>query len=521
MGASLERALPRIIGRYALYGPIASGGMASVHLGRFVGPGGFGRTVAIKRLHPQFAKDPEFVAMFLDEARLAARVSHPNVVPTIDILTTAGELFLVMEHVHGEALSRLLRAAQRAGQRIPLPIVSAVLSGVLSGLHAAHETRDGRGNLLNVVHRDVSPHNIIVGVDGVPRVLDFGVAKAAGRLQTTQEGQIKGKIAYMAPEQLRQTALDRTADLYAAAVVLWEMLTLERLFQSDTQAQVVAKVLAGPVPKPSEVAKGISVELDSVVARGLDRDPANRFPTGRDMATALELAIRPATTNEVAAWVTSLAADPLRRRAEEIAEIESTSDLVVGMESDARLLLAELASETDIDIADEETKSALSEKSRVGAAATDGPPNRGWRRLGFAAAALTLVGVSVGATLRFGHSDARETVAPATSTGSPPVAASATTTPPVETGQASSALPEASSVPSPAPSSAPSSVSSSGPSSHTQKPPSAPLRPTARSAAVPQPSAAPAPVQPKAASECDPPYVIDPQGDKHYKAECL
>src|ERR1700729_765840 len=192
----------RIVGRYALYGELASGGMATVHLGRLLGPVGFSRTVAIKRLHAQFAKDPEFVSMFLDEARLAARIRHPNVVQTLDVVATEGELFVVMDYVQGESLSRLLRASRTVGP-IPVRVASAILCGALHGLHAAHEATDEHGVPLGLVHRDMSPQNVLVDVDGSARVLDFGVAKAAGRTQTTGRGKIKGKLRYMAPEQIQ------------------------------------------------------------------------------------------------------------------------------------------------------------------------------------------------------------------------------------------------------------------------------------------------------------------------------
>ncbi|HEX7603641.1 MAG TPA: serine/threonine-protein kinase, partial [Polyangiaceae bacterium] len=172
------------LGRYALHAEIAAGGMATVYLGRLHGAVGFGRTVAIKRLHPHLAKDPEFVSMFLDEAHLAARVQHPNVVPTLDVVTSDRELFLVLEYVRGESFSALIRAARAAGQTLPIPVVVAVVVGLLNGLHAAHEATDEQGKPLGIVHRDVSPQNVLVGADGVARVLDFGVAKAATRLQT-------------------------------------------------------------------------------------------------------------------------------------------------------------------------------------------------------------------------------------------------------------------------------------------------------------------------------------------------
>src|SRR5450432_1251573 len=216
---SQARAAPPItVGRYAIHAELASGGMASVHFGRLLGPVGFSRTVAIKRLHPQFAKDPEFVSMFLDEARLAARIRHPNVVPTLDVVATQGELFLVMDYVQGESLSRLIRGMRERGQRIPLRMVAGIMCGALHGLHAAHEAKNERGEPLHIVHRDISPQNVLVGTDGVARVLDFGVAKAAGRVQTTREGQLKGKLAYMAPEQISGN-VTRQTDVYAAAIV--------------------------------------------------------------------------------------------------------------------------------------------------------------------------------------------------------------------------------------------------------------------------------------------------------------
>ncbi|HEY2366157.1 MAG TPA: serine/threonine-protein kinase, partial [Polyangiaceae bacterium] len=210
----------RVVGRYALYEEIAAGGMATVHFGRLLGPVGFSRTVAIKRLHPQFAKDPEFVSMFLDEARLAARIRHPNVVPTLDVVATQGELFLVMDYVQGESLSRLIRATRERQQRIPVRYVASIITGALHGLHAAHEAKNERGEPLRIVHRDISPQNVLVGSDGVARVLDFGVAKAAGRFHTTREGNVKGKLPYMSPEQLRGQLVDRQTDVYAAAVCL-------------------------------------------------------------------------------------------------------------------------------------------------------------------------------------------------------------------------------------------------------------------------------------------------------------
>ncbi len=312
---------PRVVGRYALYGEIASGGMATVHLGRLLGPVGFSRTVAIKRLHAQLAREPDFVAMFMDEARLAARIEHPNVVPMLDVAMLEGELLLVMEYVEGESLARLLQRADEQSERVPLPIVASVITGILHGLHAAHEAKSDHGEPLGIVHRDVSPHNILVGVDGVPRLLDFGIAKAAGRIHTTREGQLKGKLPYMAPEQIRGDA-GRTSDIYSCGVVLWEMLAQKRLFKGD-EATVLAAVLGDVIEPPSRYVPQVPAALDALVLRALNRDPSERFATAREMAEALEQATALASATVVSEWLERLAAESLGARRRQRAEIEN------------------------------------------------------------------------------------------------------------------------------------------------------------------------------------------------------
>jgi len=314
-----------VIGRYVVYDEIAAGGMASVHLARQIGAVGFSRTVAVKRLHAHLARDDEFATMFLDEARLAARIRHPNVVQVLDVVHDAGELFLVMDFVHGEPLSRLVRAIRPGA--VPPRIAVAIVVGALKGLHAAHEATTEHGEPLHIVHRDVSPQNVMVGTDGVARVLDFGVAKAAHRIQTTQEGSVKGKVAYMAPEQLLGEDVDRRADVYSASVVLWEALTGERLFDSDNQGRTVRKILDEPIPPPSKAVPGLSRALDAVVMRGLERDPSRRWQTVLELATALERALSPASSTEVGEWVESIGGAALDDRARRVKEIESRSDV--------------------------------------------------------------------------------------------------------------------------------------------------------------------------------------------------
>lgn len=326
---------PLLLGRYALYGEIASGGMATVYFGRLLGAGGFSRTIAVKRLHPQLAKDPDFVGMFLDEARMAARVQHPNVVTTLDVEQSGGELFLIMEYVHGESLSRLIRASLRRGEKVPPRIVATIMVGALHGLHAAHEAKSERGEPLGLVHRDVSPQNVLVGADGMARIIDFGVAKAAGRIQMTREGQIKGKLEYMPPEQLHGERLDRRTDVYAAGVVLWEALVGQRLFQGGFEGPDVVKILTAQVDPPSSRLPGLPTEFDSVTMRALHKNPAERWATAREMALALERCGATATPSEVGAWVELLAADDLAKRATEIAAIEADSESIQSSRSGA------------------------------------------------------------------------------------------------------------------------------------------------------------------------------------------
>ena len=321
----------RVVGRYALYGEIASGGMATVHIGRLLGPVGFARTIAIKRLHPQYAKDPEFVSMFLDEARVAARIAHPNVCATLDVVATQGELFLVMEYLQGETLSRMIRAVRHRGEIIDPRIAVSVMAQTLHGLHAAHEAKSERGEALTIVHRDISPQNVLVGRDGVTKVLDFGVAKAAGRFHTTREGNVKGKLPYMSPEQLRGQAVDRQTDIYAAAVCLWEALTSKKLFKGDNEGSVLEQVLFGPIDPPSRWVPSVPPQLDALVMRGLERDKTKRFATAREFALALERAVPPALASDVGDWVENVAGEVLNERAERIAEIESVTDSVPAM----------------------------------------------------------------------------------------------------------------------------------------------------------------------------------------------
>ncbi len=314
-----------VVGRFVLGHPIASGGMATVYLARDV-EADTSDVFAIKRLHAHLARDPEFVAMFLDEARMTSHIAHANVVRTHEVVEANGEVFLVMEYVEGESLARLLKTYAPP----TFDVIARVIVDALRGLHAAHVAVDGSARPLRIVHRDVSPHNILVGTDGLARVIDFGVAKAVGRMQRTAEGEVKGKLAYMAPEQLTGRGVSARSDVFSAGVVLWEFLTGRKLFAADNEGAVIARILSGDIQRPKDVwaqtahhtlslmgSKELA-SLDDVAMRALKSDPDARHPTAASMADALAAAMDLAPVEDVAAWVKSAARVVLLTREEAI-----------------------------------------------------------------------------------------------------------------------------------------------------------------------------------------------------------
>jgi len=530
-----SRSGPTIIGRYAVHDEIASGGMATVHLGRLLGPVGFSRTVAIKRLHPQFAKDPDFSSMFIDEARLAARIRHPNVVATLDVVAMEQELLLVMDYIQGESLSRLLRTARTRQELVPLRILTTTLAGILHGLHAAHEAKTERGERLEIVHRDVSPQNILVGSDGVARVLDFGVAKAAVRMQSTREGQIKGKLSYMAPEQLRGDAnVDRRVDVYAAGVVLWEGLVGKRLFEAENEGRLLTKILLEPVPSPQLFVPTIPADLNAIVMKALARNRDERFATAREMAQALEQVMHPANASEIGEWVERLAGNELAGRADRVSDIESRSDIHEGLVAMASALSSggspasvasrPRASTTDLTpseanaapnglttggtgsfvVAPTSAPDLLSRNSQV--MPFQSPHRAKWITVAMIVGALLLlmIGVLVGASSRKNPDPTPN----AEATQEPRPTPSATPTSNVE----------------PPPSAAPSMIASvAPPTDMPSAEPSARPRPTATptahaTAATTRPVVRPTPPPPS--RNCNPPFTIDASGIRHFKPEC-
>jgi eukaryotic-like serine/threonine-protein kinase len=482
---------PQQLGRYAIYDRIASGGMATVYFGQLVASERFSRIVAVKRLHPHLSEEREFATMLLDEAYLAGRIHHPNVVSTIDIVSANDELIVVMDYVHGESLGRLMKTARTEEKPIPLGIAVAIVAGVLKGLHAAHETTTEKGEPLRIVHRDVSPQNVVVGVDGIPRLLDFGVAKAQYRLQTTQDGRIKGKLSYMAPEQLTNRPVDRRADLYGAGVILWELLTGRRLVEGDFES-FPAALLAANHPRPCSVVPSLPAVLDEITMRALSRDPSGRYETAHQMALALEKAAPTATSTTVGDWVAVLAEPRLEERAQIMRRIEA------GQATREDTTSLDQPPSTDVDFEPSKVR-----KHDVDGGAKGGPRStkrRGW----YAAAGALAIGL-VAATLvakTRGALDA-STAAPATEvspTGAP--------------------LPSGATSASPLPSASPSVSAPVAADTGAAPAPSSPSRSHVATPPAPLPSHARVRVPPTRHPDCNPPYVVDDIGVRHYKPEC-
>ncbi len=283
LGGSL-RSVPFSSGKYEVVARLGRGGMAQVFLAVVRGMGGFNKLVVIKRLD---SDDASFRRMFLDEARVAALLSHPNVVHTYEVSEHGGSYFIAMEYLDGQPLNKIVRRAQELGSFLNPRLCVRVVADALAGLHYAHELRDFSGDLLHVVHRDVSPHNLFVTHDGQVKIFDFGVAKAESRLEGTEVGVLKGKLGYMSPEQAAGENVDRRADVFSAGVVLWELLTLRQLVTRDSNASALRQVLHGPVPDLPASLPGVDAELRTIVARSLKRDKDQRYSSAQEMRAAL------------------------------------------------------------------------------------------------------------------------------------------------------------------------------------------------------------------------------------------
>jgi serine/threonine-protein kinase len=306
--------IPERLGRFELYGEIGSGGMATVYLGRMSGPAGFEKLVAVKVIHPHLAKKRAFVDMFLDEARVAAACSHPNVCGVIEIGDEGGVPYIAMEHLSGDSVARV---AQRTFHKRELRssfqfarVAARIIADACRGLHAVHELKSRDGTPLEVIHRDVTPANLIVTYSGHVKVVDFGVARAANQIHETEAGSAKGKLAYMSPEQLSNEELDRRTDVWSMGVTLWELLTQKRLFTRSNQGATTRAILNDPIPPVAFRDGPAPDELVHIVNRALARDRDRRYPTALALAQALEQFIdktgEPVRTEDIAAFMNEL-----------------------------------------------------------------------------------------------------------------------------------------------------------------------------------------------------------------------
>ena len=275
------------LGKYRLIAELGHGGMAEVFLAVVRGPAGFNKLVVIKQIRPQLAEDPEFLGMFLDEARLAARLSHPNVVQTNEVGQEGERYFIAMEYLEGQPLNRVIHRLQKSGG-LPLAMHIKIVCDTLAGLHHAHELTDYDGTPLGVVHRDVTPHNIFITYDGLVKVVDFGIAKALNSSSETRTGVLKGKVAYMAPEQARGERVDRRADLFSVGVMLWEAATGKRMWKGVPDITILQRLLAGEIPTPRSINPDVPEKLEAIILKTLSHQRDDRYETASDLQLALE-----------------------------------------------------------------------------------------------------------------------------------------------------------------------------------------------------------------------------------------
>ena len=322
------------LGRYRVVDEIGVGGMASVHLARMDGPGGFQKWVAIKRIHPHLVEDESFVNMFLDEARIAARISHPNVATVFELGKHENTYWIAMEYLHGEPLREVMRRTEELTQPMAPEIACRVIADAAEGLHAAHELLGKNGEKLGLVHRDVSPHNLFVTYDGSTKVVDFGIAKFSSRMANTRAGTLKGKLAYMSPEQVAGEPIDRRSDVFALGVVLWELTSGQRLFRMDNDLDTLAKVQECNVPRPSTIVRGYPIDLEKIVMKALAKTKNERYRTARELSRALQsLLMRRGLfmgSDEISAYMQSVFGDRIQKREAHLrwaAEVTRTIDV--------------------------------------------------------------------------------------------------------------------------------------------------------------------------------------------------
>lgn len=447
---------------------LASGGMATVFVGALRGALDFRQIVAIKRPHPHLLEDPKLRDALLAEARVASRIHHANVVDVRDVEVEGDVIQLVMDYVEGAALGQLIQIGARGGPRVPPGVAVRVVLDACAGLHAAHELADDAGAPLGVVHRDVSPQNILVGTDGVARVTDFGVAKVArADRPTTTDGSLKGKIGYMAPEYVRGRPLDRRADVFALGVVLWEALAHKRLFRGSNEAEALDLVLREPAPPVSAYAPEVGVALDAVIARAVEKAPEDRFESARAFAEDLEAAAREvgllAGQDEVARHVRDAVGEEISERRRQVRDRLAALD--GGAPLDPLITPAQPAPAPAMPVAAPPTRA-------------DVPRPRPRRAAPAAAVLIAVVIVTVIAALALAPRSPPPAIATASASITPPPATTSAPAPPPDSASATAPPPDSATAP-------PTASATAAPTASAR---AAPRLPAKRAAPAPFPS---------------------------------
>ncbi len=334
MNQSYGEADSNILGKFRLIAELGRGGMSEVYLSVVAGPAGFNKLTVVKLIKADLAEDPEFISMFLEEARLSARLNHPNVVQTNEVGEHGSRYYISMEYLEGQPYSRIVNRMGR-DKGLPLGMSLRILGDVLAGLQYAHDLRDFDGKPLEVVHRDVTPHNIFVTYDGGVKVVDFGIAKAMNSSHETRTGMLKGKVGYMAPEQARGERCDRRADVFSVGVMLWEAAVGRRMWKGLSEVQVLHQLLAGDIPRPRALRSDISEHLEAIILKSLAVDRQNRYPSAAalqaDLDELLDAGTERTTLRDVGRRL-SAAFDDERQKIRQIIEVQlaKTTNLATG-----------------------------------------------------------------------------------------------------------------------------------------------------------------------------------------------
>lgn len=391
---SQDELLPRQFGKYTLLRAIATGGMAKVYLAIQRAVAGFEKLVVIKRILPELAKDRAFVEMLLSEARTAATLNHPNVVQTFDVGEVESTFYIALEHINGEDIRSIVRAMKRAGvTEFPLEHTLNIILGVCAGLAYAHDKKDLDGRPLEIVHRDVSPQNILITFSGDVKVVDFGIAKSteAAASERTMAGQLKGKVPYMSPEQAQGFAIDHRSDIFAVGIMLFELTTGRRLFKAKSEFETLKLICERDYPLPSQIRSGYPPGLEKIVMKALTKDPEQRYQSARDMQSDLESFVREeriaVSAVSLANWMKMLFEEQIAEQKEVLQDVKKLADVIASQRS---------ITETDMYVGTTTGAATISGTDVSGVAAAKQKSGRRWMAIAVAAIALAGAALVVG-----------------------------------------------------------------------------------------------------------------------------